>query len=526
MERSGFFDSEVTGHNTDGTPIYDREYMSEFFALYFSSFIGNGVFPNPATGLQVVSNNDMTIILKSGKAWINGYFYENTDNLILNVDVADGVLNRIDRIVLRLDFLERKIKAVIKKGAFAGTAIAPVLQRDTDAYEIALADILVNKGVISISQANIIDLRLNKDLCGIVHGAIEQVDTTAIFNQYLDWYNTRKGQYETEMSNMEQQFQSDFNTWFNSIKDTLSGDTAGNLLNLINEHKSNTNNPHNVTAAQIGAVSQTDFNSHKADDVKHIDYAVANGTNTYTATITNITTLTEGLSVKIKFTNANTGASTLNLNSLGTKTIQKGNGNALSSGNIKAGQICHLVYTGSVFQLLGEGGEYGTATSSEVLSGYTLGTDNGIVNGVLALIGTAGVGDVISGKTFYNTNAKTLLTGTATIQSLGGKRSQGGTGSTTSTGTFSVSGLPFQPSVVICSLNFNGTTIKFKIYCNNLTYGSYLSLITVNTNSTGTSPTCTPETAIPTTVTSNGFSGTFGNYTDSQNKSFNWIAIE
>lgn len=159
----------------------------------------------------------------------------------------------------------------------------------------------------------------------------------------------------------------------------------------------------------------SDLDAHLADTVQHMAYATASGTNTYTTTITGMTTLTEGLSAKIKFTNANTGASTLNVNGLGAKTIQKSNGSALSNGNIKAGQIVHLVYTGSVFQLLGEGGEYGTAAAGEVLSGYTIGTESGIVSGTLALSGNAVASDVLSGKTFYNTNAKSKLTGTFTI---------------------------------------------------------------------------------------------------------------
>nr|WP_312578326.1 phage tail protein [Sedimentibacter sp.] len=113
-------------------------------------------------------------------------------------------------------------------------------------------------------------------------------------------------------------------------------------------------------------------------------YAVASGTNTYTATISGIISLTEGQSVKIKFTNANTGASTLSINSLGAKNIVKGNGSALASGNIKTGQICNLVYTGSNFQLLGEGGEYGTATASDVLSGKTIGTEEGLIDGIMS----------------------------------------------------------------------------------------------------------------------------------------------
>jgi hypothetical protein len=139
--------------------------------------------------------------------------------------------------------------------------------------------------------------------------------------------------------------------------------------------------------------------AHDTDAEAHADirekmstlspYAVASGTNTYIANIPGITELSEGIAIKIKFTNANTGASTLNINSLGAKAIQKGNGSTLSSGNIKAGQICHLVYTGSVFQLLGEGGEYGTAIASDVLDGKTIGTESGLIEGTMPNRGPA-----------------------------------------------------------------------------------------------------------------------------------------
>lgn len=139
--------------------------------------------------------------------------------------------------------------------------------------------------------------------------------------------------------------------------------------------------------------------THLADKAQHIGYATASGTNTYTASITGITSLSEGLSIKIKFTNVNTGASTLNINGLGAKAIQKGNGNALSSGNIKAGQICHLVYTGSVFQLLGEGGEYGTAGAAQVLQGYTFGSDDGLKNGTMPVIYETYANNILAAET-------------------------------------------------------------------------------------------------------------------------------
>ena len=57
----------------------------------------------------------MTISIDIGKAYINGYYYENTTKLVKTIDVADGVLNRIDLVVLRLDFTNREIKTYVKK---------------------------------------------------------------------------------------------------------------------------------------------------------------------------------------------------------------------------------------------------------------------------------------------------------------------------------------------------------------------------------------------------------------------------
>lgn len=155
MIRSGFFNS-MNG---------DRKYDASKFAEYFASFIGNGVFPD---SLQVISNNNMTITVKSGKAWINGYILINDADYILNINAADGVLNRIDRIILRLDVVDREIRLEVKQGTFAGTPVAPVLKRDTDAYELCLADITILAGAVSVAQDKITDTRLDANLCGKV----------------------------------------------------------------------------------------------------------------------------------------------------------------------------------------------------------------------------------------------------------------------------------------------------------------------------------------------------------------------
>lgn len=226
--RSGLFNSvrDVNG-------IGDRRYDALWFAEYFATFIGNGVFPNPSNGLQVVEGENMTTVVKAGKAWINGYFVTNDSDHILDHDNADGVLQRVDRIVARLNFVEREIEIVVKKGTFASNPAAPILQRDGDAYELALADVLITNGATQIMQGHITDTRLNNELCGIVHGLVNQVDTTTIFNQYMAWFNGVKNGTEQEIEAWQQKQYEEFEIWFDSIKDILDGDVAANLASRI-----------------------------------------------------------------------------------------------------------------------------------------------------------------------------------------------------------------------------------------------------------------------------------------------------
>ena len=213
MIRSGFFNSVNQ----------DRKYNASHFAEYFATFIGNGVFPNPSSNLQVMANDDMTVTVKVGKAWINGYILINDDDYILSIDIADGVLDRIDRVVLRYDVTDREIRIEVKKGTFASSPVAPTLQRDADAFELGIADIYIGKGVISINQGNITDLRQSSELCGVVHGVVDQVDVTTLYNQYTQGFELKKEEFEQE-----------FISWFATLQDVLAENTATNLLNMIN----------------------------------------------------------------------------------------------------------------------------------------------------------------------------------------------------------------------------------------------------------------------------------------------------
>ncbi len=80
--------------------------------------------------------------------------------------------------------------------------------------------------------------------------------------------------------------------------------------------------------------------------------ADAGGTDAYAITLSPVpTSYATGMVVYFKANTANTGAATLNVNSLGAKTIVKGVNTTLADGDIAASQYCTVIYDGTNFVL-------------------------------------------------------------------------------------------------------------------------------------------------------------------------------
>jgi YVTN family beta-propeller protein len=79
----------------------------------------------------------------------------------------------------------------------------------------------------------------------------------------------------------------------------------------------------------------------------------ATGTDTYAVSIPGVTAYNLNDAYAIGFTNANTGASTLNINGLGAVNIAKNNVVPIIGGDIAANQQFIAIYDGTNFQLLG-----------------------------------------------------------------------------------------------------------------------------------------------------------------------------
>lgn len=209
---SGFFDAIDQGSGN-----YDRVYQASDFAHYFSQFVGNGVFANPSSGLQVVplAAPGMAVKVLPGNGWINGYYFTVDEAEMLTISTANPTLSRIDLIVMGLSHTNRAITLYVKQGAISSSPTPPELLRTSDVYELALASVWVDRGAATITASKITDTRQDSSRCGLVTGLIEQIDTTGLFSQFTD----------------------SFNTWFNALKGKLSDDPATALQEQVDTLK-------------------------------------------------------------------------------------------------------------------------------------------------------------------------------------------------------------------------------------------------------------------------------------------------
>ncbi|MNW39613.1 Phage tail fiber repeat protein [compost metagenome] len=190
-EKCSFFDS---------TADDPREYPAREFAEYFSRFVGNGIFGGGAKLKVEASGTDANVTVGIGYAWINGYLYGVYDApLTLPISPATNQ-PRIDRVILRLDTSTpvRAIKAMVLQGTPTSIPSVPAITRSGNIYDLSLAQVLVAANTSIVLPENITDERLNNLVCGIVTGLISQADTTAIFNQFQAWFNTKTAQYQQQ----------------------------------------------------------------------------------------------------------------------------------------------------------------------------------------------------------------------------------------------------------------------------------------------------------------------------------------
>jgi hypothetical protein len=125
----------------------------------------------------------------------------------------------------------------------------------------------------------------------------------------------------------------------------------------------------------------------------------ATGTDTYAVSIPGVTGYTLNDAYAIGFTNANTGASTLNINGLGAVNIAKNNTVPIIGGDIAANQQFIAIYDGTNFQILG--------VAPNQMFAYVTNADSVTINRGQPVYAFGATGDRMTVKLANNTSEAT-----------------------------------------------------------------------------------------------------------------------
>jgi hypothetical protein len=180
------------------------------------------------------------------------------------------------------------------------------------------------------------------------------------------------------------------------IKDsglTLSGSNTGDETTSSIKTKLGA-----ATTSSDGYLTSTDWNTFNNKGLKS---GTASGTDTYTVSISGVTSYTDGDAYLVRFTNGNTGSCTLNINSLGAKSLYRNNDGALIGGDIVAGgeMLCVYNSTGNYFQTIG--------TAPNTLLSYVTNAESVTITKGQAVYAYGGQGDRMTVKLAYNTSDAT-----------------------------------------------------------------------------------------------------------------------
>lgn len=222
-------------------PLNGISYTAEDAESYLCTrtsgvFSSDGHFAISITGARQVT-------ISPGLAWIKNGEYTgksiiNTAPVVLSVPVADGALDRMDRIVLRFSKMRNTSEIMLLSGAPASSPSAPAISRTELEYDLALYDIRVPRSSINVSISDITSNLLNEELCGIMRDSVTGIPTAhlheqaqALMNELRENVTALMGELRTEADAVIAALQADLD----GVKDTTSlllrsgGEMTGDL---------------------------------------------------------------------------------------------------------------------------------------------------------------------------------------------------------------------------------------------------------------------------------------------------------
>lgn len=213
----------------------DRRYDAVAVSKLFDGLITDGIFQSIGNKMIVKAGEGMTLEIGSGKAWFDHTWTINDTGYPITLDESEVLSPRIDAIVLEVNATtasRQNYFRVLKGTPATVNPQKPALTNTKDVHQHALAYVTVNAAVTSISQANIENV-VGTAATPFITGIVKTVSVDELLGQWQTQLNDFIFAGNERVNNTISQNDSDFNTWFNSIKDKLGAADAARLQNEI-----------------------------------------------------------------------------------------------------------------------------------------------------------------------------------------------------------------------------------------------------------------------------------------------------
>lgn len=284
---------------------HDRKYNALQISMIFDGIIRDGVYATIGKSFVVKSSPiDKQVIVQPGRAWFDHTWNYNDADLPITAPEAELILDRVDALVFDIDSSENnrlnQIMWVSGMPAIENPS-RPTMVNEGTHHQYPLCYVYRKANTATINQEDITNM-IGSSECPFVTGILETIDIDELLLQWKDqwaqfillyeqsaeeWQEEQKENFKkfydefiAQMEAFEQASTQDFISWFDTIQDILDGDTAGHLLNLIQE------------------LDEREFLDH---------YGLINSTTIIDSATKNITESSSTMIATTKFQNTDTG---------------------------------------------------------------------------------------------------------------------------------------------------------------------------------------------------------------------------
>lgn len=163
-------------------PLDEIDYSASDIEIWLATRT-SGILAKTNFPITLKSNNIVEI--GKGLAWIKnheaaGKGVYNTTPFEIDLGVADSLSDRIDVIAVRFNAVNNSSKIVLKTGTAERSPLIPTRSTTESIFELYLYAIYRAAGSVSVTDADITDLRINAEYCGLMADTVTEIDTEAI----------------------------------------------------------------------------------------------------------------------------------------------------------------------------------------------------------------------------------------------------------------------------------------------------------------------------------------------------------